>query len=79
MFGIGVHMPDRAWETKEAKGSVMTVQVKPAETETDRSSTNKNKNAEQRTGFHNLINLWDERTAADKAKLDKPWRNLEAG
>ena len=56
----------------------MTVQVKPAETETDQSSTNKKNPVEQRAGIHNLINLWDERTAADQTRPDKPWQNRKS-
>lgn len=56
----------------------MTVQVKPAETETDQSSTNKKNPVEQRAGIHNLINLWDERTAADQTRPDKHWQNRKS-
>lgn len=44
-----------------SKGSVMTVQVHPVETEGDSRSAQHKPTGEQKQANHNLINLWDER------------------
>ena len=60
MFGKLKKRPDRTEETELSKGSVMTVQVHPVETETDLKTERRVPVAERKQGDHNPINLWDE-------------------
>mgnify|MGYP006959940170 CR=1 FL=1 len=47
---------------KKSKGSVMTVQVHPVETEDDLRPEKQKPATERKKSDPNLINLWDERT-----------------
>lgn len=46
----------------------MTVQIHPVETEADPRLEKNTKSVERKTGAHNPINLWDERTGVDAIK-----------
>ncbi len=54
--------PNRTEETEKSKGSVMTVQVHPVETEGDLRPEKQKPATVQKKSDPNLINLWDERT-----------------
>ncbi|MBE9557014.1 MAG: hypothetical protein IMF08_09175 [Proteobacteria bacterium] len=54
--------PNRPEETEKSKGSVMTAQVHPVETEGDLRPEKQKPTTVQKKNDPNLINLWDERT-----------------
>lgn len=54
--------PDRTEETKKSKGSVMTAQVHPVQTETEPRLGKNTEAVERKPGANNQINLWDEHT-----------------